>query len=81
MAISALRFLACTGENGAAAAPPPLEGYHMPPQSIVDIVDAPLQPQLSFSPDRKLILQLERPAPHPPITELGRPELKLAGAP
>jgi hypothetical protein len=25
------------------------------------------------------ILQMDRPPPHPPITELGRPELKLAG--
>jgi hypothetical protein len=35
--------------NGAAQE---VEGYQMPPQEIVDIIDAPLQPLLSFSPDR-----------------------------
>lgn len=35
--------------NGAA---PVVEGYQLPPQEIVDIIDAPLQPLLSFSPDR-----------------------------
>ena len=115
-----------TARNGVAAedgASPPVEGYQMPPDEIVEIVDAPLQPLLSFSPDRKLVrahshlhashclsvlvhsiaaagqclpshrtfiaskspanctqlLQLERPPSHPPITELGRAELKLAG--
>lgn len=97
--------------NGAAQE---VEGYQLPPQEIVDIIDAPLQPLLSFSPDRSQvcevfargtarilhalgtapingsrsierrlaasqILQMDRPPPHPPITELGRPELKLAG--
>ena len=35
--------------NGAAQE---VEGYQLPPQEIVDIIDAPLQPLLSFSPDR-----------------------------
>lgn len=54
-------------------------GYRLPPKEIADIVDAPSEPLLSFSPDRTKILQLTRPPPNPPITELARPELKLAG--
>jgi hypothetical protein len=37
--------------NGSGAAQE-AEGYQLPPQAIVDIIDAPLQPLLSFSPDR-----------------------------
>lgn len=65
--------------GGAAhkhAAPP---GYRLPPAEIREIVDMPPEPILSFSPDRKLVLQLARPPPNPPIAELARPELKLAG--
>ncbi|GMH40490.1 hypothetical protein BSKO_08394 [Bryopsis sp. KO-2023] len=54
-------------------------GYGRPPKEIVDIVDVPSVPLLSISPDRKLILQSFRPSPMPPISELARPELKLAG--
>ncbi len=43
-------------------------------------MDVPPEPNLSFSPDRKLVLQLYRPPPLPPISELARPELKLAGS-
>ena len=53
----------------------------MPPKEILEIVDAPPQPSLSFSPDRKLILQLSRPPALPPIAEIARPELKLGGEP
>lgn len=52
----------------------------MPPKEIAEIVDAPPEPLLSFSPDRTLVLQLGRPPSNPPISELARPELKLAGA-
>eukprot|EP00798_Chlamydomonas_sp_ICE-L_P008108 gene8108-1354_t len=54
-------------------------GYKVPPKEILDIVDAPSQPSLSYSPDRKLILQIERPPGMPPIFEMARTELKLAG--
>ena len=64
----------------AAAAQASLaSGYRMPPQEIADIVDRPTEPLLSFSPNRKLVLQLSRPPPNPPISELAKPELKLAG--
>lgn len=53
-------------------------GYKLPPQEIVDIVDAPPIPALSFSPSRDRIVFLERPA-LASVAELARPELKLAG--
>jgi hypothetical protein len=65
---------AVAGANGSAG------GYRQPPPEILQIVDAPPQPSLSFSPDRRLILQLQRPPALPPILEIARPELKLAGA-
>ena len=58
----------------------PKQGYLTPPQEFLDIVDRPPEPSLSFSPDRRKILQMLRPPPMPPISELARPELKLAGA-
>lgn len=58
----------------------PGTGYMMPPPAMAAIVDAPPEPQLSFSPDRTTVMQLGRPPPNPSIEELARPELKLAGA-
>jgi hypothetical protein len=46
------------GSNGqppAAGAAQPSTGYKEPPKEILDIVDAPAQPALTFSPDRKLV--------------------------
>lgn len=85
---------AAAGESAAASAPaaPPsaasaargaapalASGYRLPPREIADIVDAPPEPLLSFSPNRELVMQLSRPPSNPPISELARPELKLAG--
>ncbi|KAG2326047.1 hypothetical protein Bca52824_008775 [Brassica carinata] len=53
-------------------------GYRLPPPEIRDIVDAPPVPALSFSPHRDKILFLKRRA-LPPLADLARPELKLAG--
>ena len=30
-------------------------GYRLPPKEILDIIDAPVQPSLSYSPDRKQV--------------------------
>lgn len=72
-----------TAQDAPVAAPsamkPPTTGYCLPPAEIVEIVDQPPEPSLSFSPDRKKVMQLYRPPPLPPISELARPELKLAG--
>ncbi|KAF8394663.1 hypothetical protein HHK36_020879 [Tetracentron sinense] len=53
-------------------------GYRVPPPEIKDIVDAPPLPALSFSPKKDKILFLKRRA-LPPLTDLARPEEKLAG--
>ncbi|XP_009414911.2 probable glutamyl endopeptidase, chloroplastic isoform X6 [Musa acuminata AAA Group] len=55
-----------------------LGGYRFPPKEIRDIVDAPPLPVLSFSPHRDKILFLKRRS-LPPLSELARPEEKLAG--
>ena len=56
----------------------PAPGYQLPPQVMVDLIDAVETPDLSLSPDRRLALLLRRPA-LPPIADLARPELRLAG--
>ena len=63
----------------AAAVSKQATGYMKPPQEIIDLVDIPPEPNLSFSPDRTKVLQLYKPSPLPPISELARRELKLAG--
>ncbi|CAL9131623.1 unnamed protein product, partial [Musa textilis] len=55
-----------------------LGGYRLPPKEIRDIVDAPPLPELSYSPHRDKILFLKRRS-LPPLSELARPEEKLAG--
>lgn len=56
--------LATAAGNGKAAAAPvqdaaaaaqPAAGYKEPPKEILDIVDAPPQPGLTFSPDRSKV--------------------------
>ncbi|CAK9152902.1 unnamed protein product [Ilex paraguariensis] len=54
------------------------DGYRLPPPEIRDIVDAPPLPAISFSPRRDKILFLKRRS-LPPLSELARPEEKLAG--
>lgn len=53
-------------------------GYQTPPQVIVDLVDAPATPTVVVSPDRQLLLLLER-SELPGIAEVAQPELRLAG--
>src|SRR5881397_3578852 len=52
--------------------------YKTPPQVIVDILDAPLLPVASLSPDRQWLLLLEQRS-MPTIAELAQPMLRLAG--
>jgi len=64
----------------AAAADDADDGtYRLPPDEIATIVDAPPTPSLAFSPKRDKLLMLARPPSNPPVSELARPELKLAG--
>lgn len=52
--------------------------YQLPPQEIIDMVDAPRTPGVSFSPDAKVMLILHR-AELPTIEDLAMPEERLAG--
>jgi len=52
--------------------------YKLPPQSVVDIIDASPAPGLSFSPDREWILLVDRDA-MPDIEDVSRRMLALAG--
>ncbi len=52
--------------------------YQLPPQVLVDFVDAPLTPGVSISPTKEWMLLMARPS-LPPISELAEPELRLAG--
>lgn len=54
------------------------EPYRLPPQEIVDIVDAPPSPFTSLSPARDTLLLMHREA-LPPVAELARPMERLAG--
>jgi dipeptidyl aminopeptidase/acylaminoacyl peptidase len=60
--------------DGAAAQEP----YRMPPQEIVSILDAPPVPAVSLNPGRDQLLLVER-RNLPPIADLARPMLRLAG--
>ncbi len=52
--------------------------YRMPPEEIVKLVDAPLTPAVSLDADRNWMLLMARSG-LPPISEVARPELRLAG--
>jgi len=53
-------------------------GYQRPPEEIAKLVDAPLTPALSLSPDKTWMAMLDR-SDFPSIEELSRPELRIAG--
>ena len=53
-------------------------GFLTPSPALAAIVDAPVSPTVSLSPDKQILLLLERPAV-PPLAELAEPELRLAG--
>lgn len=55
------------------------KGYQLPPQDVVDIIDAAPEPSVSFSPDAKWMLYIERDA-MPDIADVSRRMLKLAGS-
>jgi hypothetical protein len=54
------------------------EGYRKPSQAILDILNAPLTPAAVINPggDAQLLIQTIR---NPPIADLARPMLRLAG--
>lgn len=63
---------------GAAIPASAESSYRVPDQIIVDLVDAPVTPATTVSPDGQWLLLLERP-PVPTIADLSTPELRLAG--
>jgi len=52
--------------------------YQTPPADITKLVDAPLTPAVLFSPDKSVMVMLNR-SDLPSIEELSRPELRIAG--
>lgn len=54
------------------------EPYRQPPPEIVKILDAPLTPGVSVNPQHTLMVLIEREA-MPPVSELAKPMLRLAG--
>ncbi len=54
------------------------QGYQRPPEEIAKLVEAPLTPAISISPDKNLMALLDR-SDYPSIEELSRPELRIAG--
>jgi dipeptidyl aminopeptidase/acylaminoacyl peptidase len=75
-AIAAL-VVAAPALVGAQDAPRPA-GYREPPAAIARILDAEPLPAVTVSPDRRWLVQLRRRG-LPPISEVGAPELRLAG--
>jgi len=72
-----LLLVACIAlRSGALIAQEP---YRMPPQVVVDILDAPPPPLSVVSPDRVWLLLADRAA-MPTIAELSQPMLRLAGS-
>ena len=63
----------------AAVTPAPADNaYRMPPQALVDIIDAPPTPGVALDPHRQHLLVLDRPS-LPPVAELAERELRLGG--
>lgn len=54
------------------------QGYQRPPEEIAKLVEAPLTPAVTLSPDKSLMALLDR-SDYPSIEELSRPELRIAG--
>lgn len=54
------------------------ESYQKPPKAILDVLNAPVTPQLSLSPTHAFAVQ-DQPVRYPPIAELAQPMLRIAG--
>jgi dipeptidyl aminopeptidase/acylaminoacyl peptidase len=52
--------------------------YQQPPELIRNVLSAPVLPSLSVNPSRDILI-LSEPEPYPPIAELAKPMLRLAG--
>jgi dipeptidyl aminopeptidase/acylaminoacyl peptidase len=56
----------------------PAQEYQLPPQAVVDLLDAPPSPSVRLSPDARWMLIVEQPA-LPSIADVARPWIGLAG--
>ena len=70
--------LGCAASAGAQSEAPGATGYLVPPQAIVDILDAPPPPTAIVGPTRDILAFVERRS-MPPIAQLARPMHRLAG--
>jgi dipeptidyl aminopeptidase/acylaminoacyl peptidase len=52
--------------------------YQRPPEEIARLVEAPVTPLVTFSPDKQWMVLMER-SDYPTIEQLSRPELRIAG--
>ena len=52
--------------------------YQQPDQAIIDLIDVPPTPTVRLSPTKDVMILLERPS-YPPVAELAREELRIAG--
>ena len=77
-AVLAIVWFALSGVIDAQKNLPDSPDYLVPPQEIVDIIDAPPTPTAIISPDGKTVAFLERRSA-PPIQWLARPMHRLAG--
>lgn len=70
---------AVAAKAGTALADPAADaGYQLPPQAIVDLIDAPSTPSVRLGPDPKVAALLYRPS-LTSLAELAETEVRLAG--
>ena len=75
----AFSIAVATATTLAAQQPQPsVATYQLPPQAIVDILDAPPPPTTDLSPTKDTLALIER-ASMPALSELAQPVLRLAG--
>jgi dipeptidyl aminopeptidase/acylaminoacyl peptidase len=74
----ALLFLLALSLPVSAAFAQDQEAYQKPPKAILDVLNAPLPPQLVLSPKRDTAV-LAQPVIYPDISDLAAPMLRLAG--
>src|SRR5690606_29986095 len=75
---SAIAALALFAFSSAVTPLTAQQGYQQPPANVARILDAPAKPTLLTSPDKSMIVLLERPG-LPSIATISEPEYRLAG--
>ncbi|TAJ21651.1 MAG: S9 family peptidase [Planctomycetota bacterium] len=80
MSIPLVALILAVPQSAAPAAQPnpSSSGWKLPPQAIVDVLEAPPPPSVDLSPDTRWMLLVERPA-MPGLDDVLRPWVGLAG--